>query len=733
MAATVFTKRPARRGACRRAGIATAWALVVLLVAAPLGRAAPADPGPRRGSVDGRHHNRLLIGFGATPAAERDLLLARLGVSLETRAGAVDVVTTSVGATPSVRAALESDPRVRYVERDFVVASHAMPNDPFFDQQWWLHNDGEPVFGSPAAADADIDAPEAWDFATGSTLPRVALIDSGVDYAHPELGDAVWVNAPEAQGSPGIDDDGNGFVDDVRGWDWVADDADPSDVGGHGTGAAGIISARGNNAVGVAGTNWTSSLIALRVLDEQGRAFASDVVAAIAYARAGGARIINMSFGSGTNSSALSDAIASAGDVLFVVSSGNAGANIDVNPVYPCAYTHANLVCTAASDPADALAVFSNYGVSSVDVAAPGQAILTTAPGNDYVYRSGTSFAAPVVAGAAALALSKNRDLSVAQMRDAILAGADPRPALEGKVATGARVNLFRTLHHAAPGEVPAEPPPPPSPSASEAPTSPPPTSEAPTPSPTASEPPAPEPTTETPVTPLPSSPSPSPSPTDPSPASPEASDPASASAPGAIAPAARTVELEIPRPKVRYGALVALTGRVISESDECRSGALVSIDRAVVGADPKWEPFGTTSSGPSGEFALTIRADRSAHYVAVVTEQVGCVGAFSDPRTLLVRPRIAIRVSDRRVRPGDAVRVRGRVRPCGDHARGSIVLLTRDRSGRSARQKHVDQRCAADFSIRIRTKTTLRLRWRKQDADHLRATSRMRTVTVTA
>jgi subtilisin family serine protease len=249
-----------------------------------------------------------------------------------------------------------------------------------FGSLWGLHNTGQAVNGHAAGTDdKDIDAPEAWDRNKGSMSTVVAVVDSGVAWDHPDLSPNIWSNADEIAGN-GVDDDGNGKIDDVRGWDFVDGDNNPWDYEGHGTHVAGTIAARGNNGVGVTGVAWQASIMALRAADALGFASNATVTDAFTYAAANGARVVNASLGGFAQSQAMSDAIADNPSTLFVVAAGNDERDNDATPDYPCNYTAANLICVAATDNKDALASFSNYGVTSVDLAAPGVDIDSARP-----------------------------------------------------------------------------------------------------------------------------------------------------------------------------------------------------------------------------------------------------------------------------------------------------------------------------------------------------------------
>ncbi|MBN2580931.1 MAG: S8 family serine peptidase [Pirellulales bacterium] len=298
-----------------------------------------------------------------------------------------------------------------------------------------------------------IDAPEAWSLTTGSRGVVVGVIDTGIDYTHPDLAANVWTNPGEIAGN-GLDDDHNGFVDDVHGYDFINDDGNPLDDNGHGTHVSGTIAAVGNNGLGVVGVNWSTSLMGLKFLDADGSGYTSDAVRAINYATmmrsqyGVNLRVLNNSWGGGGYSSQMAAAIQANNDagIFFVAAAGNSGSNNDRTPQYPANYNAANVVSVAAVDAHDALASFSCYGASTVDLAAPGVSILSTIPGNRYARYSGTSMATPHVAGAAALAWAYNPDATVAEVRDALLQGTDVLGGLSGKVATGGRLNVYATL-----------------------------------------------------------------------------------------------------------------------------------------------------------------------------------------------------------------------------------------------------------------------------------------------
>lgn len=295
---------------------------------------------------------------------------------------------------------------------DFRVQLQATPNDTNYASQWALENSN----------DADIDASQAWNYGTTSSTV-VAVIDTGIDYTHVDLASNIWTNSREVAGN-GIDDDRNGYTDDVRGWNFVSNNNNPMDDNGHGTHVAGTIGAIGNNGIGVSGIAWGVKIMALKFMDSTGSGMLSDAVAAIDYARANGAKIINASWGGGGFSSALQSAITrfqNAGGI-FVAAAGNESSNNATTASYPANYT--GVISVAASTSSDTLASFSNYG-TNVDIAAPGQNILSTIPGNRYASYSGTSMASPHVAGALALLWGQSPSLTATQLVSLVMSNTD--------------------------------------------------------------------------------------------------------------------------------------------------------------------------------------------------------------------------------------------------------------------------------------------------------------------
>lgn len=400
---------------------------------------------------------------GIASVAQTATLLVGGGVEFQVLRGlglVGQVLVRAAGVSPDmVHSVLAANPHVAGFEQDVVHQFNVMPNDSLASQLWGLENTGQ----TGGNSDADIDAAAAWGISTGSRDVVVAVIDTGVDWRHPDLAANLWINAGET--ANGLDDDGNGLVDDIYGYNFAANTGNPMDDNGHGTHVAGTIAAVGNNGVGVAGINWSGSIMALKFLRADGSGTTSDAIRAIHYAtmqrlRFGvNVRVINMSWGGGGFSAALRDAIQAASNagILSVAAAGNSARDNDLSPQYPSSYEVSTLVAVAATDSRDQLARFSNYGATSVDLAAPGVSILSTYPNNRYVALSGTSMATPHVAGVAALAWSVAPNATVAEIKSALLGGVDRVAGLAGKVATGGRLNAYTTLRMLKPG-TPASP-----------------------------------------------------------------------------------------------------------------------------------------------------------------------------------------------------------------------------------------------------------------------------------
>ncbi len=377
------------------------------------------------------------------------------------RTGAMKVTFPLVGSSRESASDLEAvakqiaaRPDVAYVEANTIIRMDAkFPNDPDFNQLYGMHNDGS----TGGKAGADINAPEAWEVSTGSKNVVVGVIDTGIDYTHPDIAPNYWTNPGEtgldAEGrdkqTNGIDDDGNGYVDDFRGWDFVNNDNDPMDDNSHGTHCAGTIGGKGNDGVGVVGVNWDVSLVGIKFLSGGGSGTLEDAVKAIEYGTKIGVTLTSNSWGGGGFSDTMEAAIAEAEskNILFVAAAGNSSDNNDTDPHYPSSYVNDNVIAVAATDHNDGMAYFSCYGANSVDIGAPGVDILSSIPENHgYTKYSGTSMATPHVAGAAALVKAAFPDLGASQIKARLLNGADQIESLQGKTTTGGRLNLENAL-----------------------------------------------------------------------------------------------------------------------------------------------------------------------------------------------------------------------------------------------------------------------------------------------
>ena len=323
-----------------------------------------------------------------------------------------------------------------------------LPHDPQFNDQWALANSGQ----RGGKQGADISATLAWATTTGTDKVVVAVLDSGVDYTHEDLAGNMWVRP--ATMAP-YQDNELGTIDDENGFNALDAASDPMDENGHGTHCAGIIGAEGENNVGIAGVNWKVQIMPLKFMNAGGFGTTKDAIEAINYVidrkKAGvNVRIISASWGSTQRSRALGDVIRKAyeNDILFVAAAGNASTNNDRNPHFPSSYDVPNVVSVAALDRHDKLASFSNYGLKSVAIAAPGVDILSTWLGNAYEEKSGTSMATPVVAGVAALVLAEHPRMSVDELKKKLLDSTDPIVALKGKTVTGGRINAAKALQN---------------------------------------------------------------------------------------------------------------------------------------------------------------------------------------------------------------------------------------------------------------------------------------------
>jgi subtilisin family serine protease len=344
------------------------------------------------------------------------------------------------------------DPDVLYAEPNYIVRTTNTPNDPRFEELWGLYNNGQ----SGGIPGAHIDALSAWNVSTGSASVVVAVIDTGIDYNHPDLSANMFRNSADCNAN-GVDDDGNGRVDDCFGIDTVNGDSDPLDDNRHGSHVAGTIGAVGNNEAGIVGVNWRVSLMACKFLDAGGFGTTAGAIACLEYVKTMKDRGVNIvatnnSWGGGGFSQALFDAIQrhQQAGILFIAAAGNGnvfgvGLDTDQNPFYPCVYGLPNIICVAATTREDDRASFSNYGRRSVHVGAPGTEILSTTPGDTYQALNGTSMATPHVTGTAALLKAADPARDWRAIRNLVLAGGDDVASMASTI-TQKRLNAFGAL-----------------------------------------------------------------------------------------------------------------------------------------------------------------------------------------------------------------------------------------------------------------------------------------------
>jgi subtilisin family serine protease len=382
----------------------------------------------------------------------------RMGHQRQDGKGDLHLVRLPVGLTiAAAMRGLERDPSVDFVEPNWVYTRHATSNDPYYTDGslWGMYGDTSPLRTNPFGSQAG----EAW--ARGNTCGQtpvyIGIIDEGYMTSHPDLAANVGTNPGEIAGN-GIDDDANGYVDDVYGWDFAGNNASVFDGlnDDHGTHVAGTIGASGGNGAGVAGVCWSVKLIGAKFLGNQGGTTAN-AVKAVDYLTdlktRHGINLVasNNSWGGGGFSQALSDAIerANTANILFIAAAGNSAVNNDSSPHYPSSYANANIIAVASITSSGALSSFSNYGANSVDIGAPGSGIWSTVPVRvkgkvqpGYASYSGTSMATPHVTGAAAMYASTHAGASAATIKAAILGAGVATPSLAGKTTTGRRLNV---------------------------------------------------------------------------------------------------------------------------------------------------------------------------------------------------------------------------------------------------------------------------------------------------
>lgn len=344
--------------------------------------------------------------------------------------------------------ALNENPMVEIAEPNYIYKINKAPTDPLYSQTWGLANVGQAdPKNQVGVAGIDINMEKAWEIQTGTREKIVAIIDTGIDWSHPDLADNMWINEAEKNGKAGVDDDGNGVVDDIYGYNAITGTGNAKDDQGHGSHCAGTIGARANNGIGVAGVNWNVRMMAVKFLDSSGSGSLADAIKAIDYATKMGANVMSNSWGGGGFSQTLLDAIQRSNDAgaIFIAAAGNEYNNNDASPTYPSTYQVANVMSIAAIDNRGAKADFSNYGKKTVHLGAPGVNVMSTT-GGSYKAFSGTSMATPHVAGVAALLWANEPNLTAAQVKERLVATARPLASMKGKTRTGGIVDAYGAL-----------------------------------------------------------------------------------------------------------------------------------------------------------------------------------------------------------------------------------------------------------------------------------------------
>ncbi len=352
----------------------------------------------------------------------------------------IDVYSVDLQSQSLVQNLKQKTPNeIAYMEKDSIVhaigkvtSAEVLPNDPEFkNQKEYLRTHIQ----------------SAWDITTGSRNIVVAISDTGISFDHPDLKNNIWTNPNETAGN-GLDDDSNGYVDDIHGWDFVRQNNNPIDENNHGTHVAGIIGAEGNNGAGIAGMNWQVSLMPVKFLDGAGSGYTSDGISTILYAAKNGARIISCSWGGGEDSQALKDAIKYAYDhgALVIAAAGNSSENLDSHPSYPGAYGSSGLISVASSADVGQLSDFSNYGIFGTMIAAPGSNILSSVRNGKWMRMSGTSMATPMVSGTGALMLSLAPNLTSLGLKNGILNAVDEQTSYRDLISTSGDLNTRKAV-----------------------------------------------------------------------------------------------------------------------------------------------------------------------------------------------------------------------------------------------------------------------------------------------
>lgn len=438
MSGSVFMSRLVR---------AALWNVGVLLLVSTEVSSSPLEVVPGEYIVEFHDAGGQLGTLGSPPFAAATISGAARALGPRTKLISVEQ-STATGAVSAARAPGTTDSfcsslpkaQVKSCSPNYIVRTRKSSNDPRLVDLWGL------------GASSGADARSGWDIVTGSKDIVVAVLDSGVDYTHPDLAPNMWRNPGEIPGN-GLDDDGNGYRDDVFGINAINSSGDPQDENGHGTHVAGTIGAVGDNGIGVVGVNWTTNILALRFLDAEGSGSLADAIEGMNYIialreRGVPIRVINASWGGGGYSGPFVSTLKRLNElgVIFVAAAGNESNDNDAVPSYPSSYLEPNVVAVGAITEEQNLASFSNFGASSVDIVAPGDWILSTIPGGRYTHLSGTSMATPHVSGALALLAAHEPSLGVGASITRLLETGVPLPSVQGLTASGRALHIGRLI-----------------------------------------------------------------------------------------------------------------------------------------------------------------------------------------------------------------------------------------------------------------------------------------------
>lgn len=408
-------------------------------------------------SVQAQESNGWIVKFKSGSKAFQEKSFQSLGAVTELPVSFGTFVKLEANLADKNLQNLANHPEVEYIEPNYIYTNQPVVTedlesaiqDADYGRQWGLQNTGRnsgSIFRRGTAGE-DINATNAWTITEGSQDIIVAVIDTGVDYNHPDLKDNILINEAELNGTPGEDSDGNGYIDDVYGYNFAEKNADPMDGNAHGTHCAGVIGAS-HNSIGIRGVMANVKILPIKFLSDSGRGETADAILSIDYAISRGAHVMSNSWGGGGRSEALLEAIQRANEkgIVFVAAAGNSRANNDTSASFPANYEVDNVISVGAMDGRGGRASFSNYGRNSVHIFAPGTDILSTTPSNGYRNMSGTSMSAPFVSGVVGLLLSQETGLSMAEVRERIIETSVRNSSLATS-AQGGRMDAFRVLN----------------------------------------------------------------------------------------------------------------------------------------------------------------------------------------------------------------------------------------------------------------------------------------------